>query len=442
MMKHYKLIDVLHVFSVAFATNAFFLILESRWWILPAAVLFILSGITMGAMRHDIHSDRLRLAYHGCVVLIVTSATVPVTLMHYTYMMQFYLPDNHVPFVWAAVYALVLYVVLFANGVISIYVTSHQLGLKWRALGVLFAIVPVLNTYTLGRMVARVLREVEFETMRTERNLARSDDKVCGTKYPILLVHGIFMRDWGLFNYWGRIPEELETNGALIYYGEHQSALPVAESAREIAARIRWIVNKSGCEKVNIIAHSKGGLDCRYALEHLGVRDMVASLTTIGSPHRGVVFAEKLLRTVPKWIARRIENSYNRSMQFLGDKTPDFMAGVRDLTAFVSVKRDREMPLPEGVFTQSYCSKQNKPRAGRFPMNISERYCRRYDGPNDGLVGIESSVWGERFGLIEIEGHRGITHMDMIDMSREDIAGFDVREFYVGVVSDLKSRGF
>ena len=37
MIKHYKLIDVLHVFSVSFATNAFFLIQESRWWILPAA---------------------------------------------------------------------------------------------------------------------------------------------------------------------------------------------------------------------------------------------------------------------------------------------------------------------------------------------------------------------------------------------------------------------
>ena len=442
MKKHYKLIDLLHLLPLSFALNAYFLILESRWWILPVAFFFLLSGITMGTLRPDVHSDRLRLAYHGCVTLVMTAATTPITLMHYTVRMQYYLPGEERTFIFAAAYAVTLYLVLIFNGTVSIYVTSRQLGFKWRALGVLFSIIPILNIFTLGKMVARVLREVDFETMRRDRNLARLDDKVCTTRYPILLVHGIFMRDWSLFNYWGRIPEELETNGARIYYGEHQSALPVAESAMEIAKRIKWIINKSGCGKVNIIAHSKGGLDCRYALEHLGVRDCVASLTTINSPHKGVVFAEHLLKLTPKWLASHIANSYNKSMQFLGDKTPDFMAGVRDLTALHSERRNRELALPEGVFCQSFTTKQNGPRAGRFPMNLSERYVRRYDGANDGLVGIESAKFGERFTLVEIGGHRGITHMDIIDMSREDIPGFDVREFYVDIVRDLKSRGF
>jgi triacylglycerol lipase len=249
------------------------------------------------------------------------------------------------------------------------------------------------------------------------------------------------MRDWALFNYWGRIPEELETNGARIYYGEHQSALPVAESAQELATRIKRIVAKTDCGKVNIIAHSKGGLDCRYAIEHCGIGHLVASLTTVNSPHRGCVFAERLLKTVPKMIANKVADSYNKSMRFLGDKTPDFMAGVRDLTADPCRRRDKEIPMPDGIFCQSICSKQNGPLAGRFPMNISERYVRRHDGANDGLVGISSAGFGERFTLIETNGRRGITHMDMIDMSREDIKGFDVREFYVDLVKDLKSRG-
>ena len=29
-----------------------------------------------------------------------------------------------------------------------------------------------------------------------------------------------------------------------------------------------------------------------------------------------------------------------------------------------------------------------------------------------------------------------------IDLNRENIKGFDVRELYVGIVSDLKERGF
>lgn len=59
------------------------------------------------------------------------------------------------------------------------------------------------------------------------------------------------------------------------------------DSAGELDARIRQIVRETGCGKVNIIAHSKGGLDCRYALAKLGTDQYTASLTTINTPHRG-----------------------------------------------------------------------------------------------------------------------------------------------------------
>lgn len=36
----------------------------------------------------------------------------------------------------------------------------------------------------------------------------------------------------------------------------------------------------------------------------------------------------------------------------------------------------------------------------------------------------------------------GISHGDVIDLNRENIPGFDVREFYVDLVHDLKERGF
>ena len=34
-----------------------------------------------------------------------------------------------------------------------------------------------------------------------------------------------------------------------------------------------------------------------------------------------------------------------------------------------------------------------------------------------------------------------ISHMDIIDLGREDIPGFDVREFYVQLVADIKNKG-
>jgi triacylglycerol lipase len=64
-----------------------------------------------------------------------------------------------------------------------------------------------------------------------------------------------------------------------------------------------------------------------------------------------------------------------------------------------------------------------------------------FDGPNDGLVGEESFSWGERYEYLEPAGDRGISHGDMIDLNRENIDGFDVREFYVDLVHGLKERG-
>ena len=43
--------------------------------------------------------------------------------------------------------------------------------------------------------------------------------------------------------------------------------------------------------------------------------------------------------------------------------------------------------------------------------------------------------------MIEHKGRRGLSHGDMIDLFRENIDGFDVREFYVEIVKDLKERG-
>lgn len=77
------------------------------------------------------------------------------------------------------------------------------------------------------------------------------------------MVHGVFFRDFRYLDYWGRIPAELEKNGTVIYYGNHQSAASVADSGAEIAARIKAVLQETGSEKVNIIAHSKGGLDSR-----------------------------------------------------------------------------------------------------------------------------------------------------------------------------------
>lgn len=87
----------------------------------------------------------------------------------------------------------------------------------------------------------------------------------------------------------------------------------------------------------------------------------------------------------------------------------------------------------------SYCEKAVH---GKFPLNMTHPIVKHFDGRNDGLVSVESAKWGERFTLLEPTGKRGISHGDVVDLNRENISGFDIREFYVNLAANLKQRGY
>ena len=330
---------------------------------------------------------------------------------------------------------------LFWNGIISVYTTSLQLGIKLRVLGIVFGPIPVAHLIMLQKIIRTTSQEVRVETEKYQLNTARHAQQVCNTKYPLLLVHGVFFRDFKYLNYWGRIPGELTANGAQVYYGEHQSAASVPDSAAELAQRIKDIVQQTGCEKVNIIAHSKGGLDCRYAICHTGIAGQVASLTTINTPHRGCKFADYLLGKVPQAALQKIAATYNAALRKMGDTNPNFIAAVTDLTSQRCATLDHTLPLPQGIVCASVGSKLNHATNGKFPLNFSHPLVKYFDGPNDGLVGEQSFRWGADYTFLTVRGNRGISHGDMIDLNRENIPGFDVREFYVQLVYGLKQQG-
>ena len=346
--------------------------------------------------------------------------------------------------VWmiAAIVMAALEAVVFWNGMIRVYITSVQLGIRHRVLAALCGWVPFLNLWYLTKIIRLTAAEAEFETEKWELDEIRAESEVCKTQYPILLVHGVFFRDFRYLNYWGRIPRELKRNGAVVYYGQQQSAAAVEDSGEELAARIRQIVEETGCEKVNIIAHSKGGLDSRAAIAHAGAAPYVATLTTVNTPHRGCIFAEYLLGKVPEAARQKMAAVYNAALKRLGDPDPDFLSAVRDLTESACLARNETTPDDPGVVYESVMSYCQKARHGRFPLNVTYPVVKHFDGRNDGLVSVESARWGSRFTLLEPPGKRGISHGDVVDLNRENSPGFDVREFYVNLVADLKNRGY
>ena len=100
-----------------------------------------------------------------------------------------------------------------------------------------------------------------------------------------------------------------------------------------------------------------------------------------------------------------------------------------------------ELSTPQGVYCQSVGSVLRKATNGKFPLNFSYHLVKHFSGENDGLVSESSFKWGEKYTLLKPTAKRGISHGDMIDLNRENIPGFDVREFYVELVHDLKERG-
>lgn len=331
--------------------------------------------------------------------------------------------------------------IVMLDGVIRIALTSRQIKITNLIMMIFFWWLPIVNIFIVRSFYKTAVREYIVESDRIELENARAENEICKTKYPIIMVHGIFFRDWQLFNYWGRIPATLIRNGATINYGKQQSSGSVARSAEEIRKTILKVINETGAEKVNLIAHSKGGLDSRYAISRLGMDKYVATLTTINTPHKGCDMVDDLLKKLPSAVVRFIAGRYNGIFSKLGDENPDFTSGVNDLSAVRAKKYDDEMPDSPGVSYRSVMTVMGSASSAGFPLNIGYKMIKRLNGENDGLV-AESSAKHGRHRIIRPTSKRGISHGDVIDLNRENITGFDVREFYVDLVSELRREGF
>ena len=439
MKVRFALSTVFYSLIIGFFANSFVWIrshINSLYVLIP---LFLLVNIFAGVSI--VTTRRRKICFHGTILLYAFCAGLALSILYHIPLAIRTIPNDYMTFVWSLVQCVGVLFVVFWVGILCVYLTSAQLGLRLRLIGLICGLIPIANLITLFFILKTTTKECLFEIGKEQRNRQRRDQRICATKYPILMVHGVFFRDFKYVNYWGRIPKELEANGATIFYGNQPSAASVADSAAVLKERILQILAETGAEKVNIIAHSKGGLDSRYAIANLGVGEYVASLTTINTPHRGCLFADYLLTKIPATTQDTVATTYNKALGKLGEPESDFLAAVNDLTDSACKERDSQMPTPEGIFCQSIGSVMAKAGGGKFPLNFSYHLVNHFSGENDGLVSEDSFCWGEKYTLLRSAGDRGISHGDMIDLNRENIPGFDVREFYVELVHDLKTRG-
>ncbi|NLW80021.1 MAG: alpha/beta fold hydrolase [Ruminococcaceae bacterium] len=271
-------------------------------------------------------------------------------------------------------------------------------------------------------------------------------DVLCDTEYPIVLVHGVGFRDRKQLNYWGRIPDALVQHGAQVHYGNQDSHGSVESNALQLKNSIHKILDETGATKVNILAHSKGGLDARYMISVLDMAEKVASLTTLSTPHRGSVTVDRLL-ALPDFIVKVASVFINLWYRMLGDKLPDSYRLFHQLTTSFADRFNGVTPDSDKVYYQSYAFVMNTARSDAF-MSLPYLVVKRLEGANDGLIAPASAEWGNFKGIVRSASKRGISHCDEVDMRRRCFTkvskeGFvsDITFFYLSVVSDLRLRG-
>ena len=443
--KERNAIKILDGAAITCACLSSFLYAVSNWFIPLTVLLTVLAFILPAFSMKNVIYARLKSCAYGNCILSAFPYTLLIVVPAFIVSLFFNEQLGWPVIIAYACVTLGILNIYFWTGIIIVYLTSKQLGLSKRLLGIFCGMIPVANLFCLHMIVKVAGREIIEESDLYWRDRARQAQQICKTKYPILMVHGVFFRDTEHLNYWGRVPSELIKNGATIYYGGQESAGNVKTCALQIKSAIVKVLRETGAEKVNIIAHSKGGLDSRYCISMLGMAPYVASLTTVNTPHRGCEFADYLMNKAPDKMRETVAAAYNKGAKVLGDSNPDFVAAVMDLTSSGVKKLNEEMePMAHqfnGIYTQSFGSKLNHATSGKFPLNMSYHLVKHFDGLNDGLVGENSFKWGQDYHFLSTPGLRGISHADMIDLNRENIDGFDIREFYIGVVQGLKERG-
>ncbi|OJD14450.1 hypothetical protein AJ78_05218, partial [Emergomyces pasteurianus Ep9510] len=266
-----------------------------------------------------------------------------------------------------------------------------------------FFISTLINTTATSKLRPRDLRLAELGPLiEDEYSTVRNTyDK---PKYPIVLAHGLLgfdeLRLGGKYlpgiQYWRGIKEAFSLQGVEVVT---VPVLPSGSIEQRAKALMSGIESRIQGEEVNIIA----GLDSRYMISILRPTKFRAlSLTTIATPHRGCsafadyVFGQLGVTDIYNTLARlKIESGAFSQLtrkymqEEFNPHTPD-IEDVRYFSYGASLT-----PGMWSVFRQSH------------------RIIEQEEGPNDGLVSVQSSIWGGE------EGYKGtlvgVSHLDLIN---------------------------
>lgn len=257
------------------------------------------------------------------------------------------------------------------------------------------------------------------------------------TKYPIILVHGIMLKDWKFFKAFGNIQKILQTEGHRVYTAPTDGFGSIETNAAQLQICVQKIMAETGAAKVNLICHSKGGLDARYMIDTLHMEDAVASVTFLATPHKGSQIATKLY-AFPKPLRWLIALYLTIAYRIFGDKKPEVLKVCQQLS-YTPDGVLENFDHHDGIFMQSYSTTLEK-SSDDFVMGIPLYFSRRFENiPSDGLVSVASAQFAEYKGNCT---DASVSHSEIVDFMVGKQKKEKIYAFYISLCQDLAERGF
>ena len=171
------------------------------------------------------------------------------------------------------------------------------------------------------------------------------------TKLPVLLIHG-YMEDASVWNKWVDLLKKDGISAYPITFKQSDDKCgSAADHAKELSNIIGQIKKETGQNKVNIVGHSKGGLDARVYLAN-NTKD-IANLIMIGTPNAGSPLAQTseictpaVYDLRPGAAATQVEmNPNTKYYTIAGDWNPEL--GNCQLTPFLPMEQSGFSNLPK-----------------------------------------------------------------------------------------------
>ncbi|EZP32295.1 esterase/lipase family protein [Pseudomonas sp. RIT288] len=134
------------------------------------------------------------------------------------------------------------------------------------------------------------------------------------TRYPILLVHGLFGFDRiGRFELFHDVKQALREAGGQVFVPQLSAAHDNEVRGQQLMSQIERVLQGTGAGKVNLIGHSQGALACRYAAAL--APEKIASVTSVSGPNHGSELADALRRalipgSLPEQVAEQLASRF------------------------------------------------------------------------------------------------------------------------------------